>query len=268
MPELPEIYVLSKQLNNVLPNRVIEQIVVHQSKSINLELDDFIIQVSNQTCQSVTSKGKWLFIHFVSGDQLQINLGMGGDLLYRDAPPEGKYQCHILFDNHKYLTFRFWWFGSIHFVRKHCDNKSTATLGIDLLRDNISEAKFVEIIRSKKGSLKTVLLNQKVIAGIGNYYIHDILFQAKIHPLKKCPDVKDKELKILYKVIKDEFQQAIQQGGSYYEVGIDGFKGTFKADLVAYKTDQPCPICQTTIEKIKTGSTSSYFCPKCQKYCI
>jgi formamidopyrimidine-DNA glycosylase len=104
------------------------------------------------------------------------------------------------------------------------------------------------------------------LAGIGNVYVQDILFQAKLHPNRRISTLSEKEINILYNAIRDVLNHSIQLGGLAYEKDFYGQKGklTINEFLVGYKTGKPCPACKTPIEKIKTGSTSSYICPKCQ----
>jgi formamidopyrimidine-DNA glycosylase len=110
------------------------------------------------------------------------------------------------------------------------------------------------------------LLNQSRIAGIGNAYIHDILFLARLHPLRQVNTLTAAEVDALAEAIHAGLQPSIDKGGAFYEVGLDGKKGGFTADdiLIGYKEGKPCPVCGTQIEKIKTGSTSSFICPHCQ----
>ncbi|MBN2604228.1 MAG: Fpg/Nei family DNA glycosylase [Bacilli bacterium] len=264
MPELPEIYNISKQLDHEIVGLSIESILIHQEKCINYPLVEFSNLVSSQMIQRVSSIGKWLKIHFESGDKLLINLGMGGDLLYALQPPTKKHQAVIYFSNKMLLSFRFWWFGYIHFVKKNEPHTMTDELGIDMIRTECNKNDFVQLFDGKKGSLKTFLLNQKNIAGIGNYYIHDILYDAKINPTIKINNLKPEKLGVLYDSILNEFNTAISLRGAHYEVDIYNKPGEFKVSKVAYRDGQICQ-CGTTILKIKTGATSSYFCPTCQK---
>jgi formamidopyrimidine-DNA glycosylase len=121
-------------------------------------------------------------------------------------------------------------------------------------------------LTEKKTGIKSFLLDQKKIAGVGNVYIQDILFEAKLHPKRKISTLSGKEIENLYHAIRNVLNRAIQLGGLAYEKDIYGRKGTLTIHkfLVGYKAGQPCPICKTPIEKIKTGSTSSYICPRCQ----
>ncbi len=264
MPELPEIYNISEQLNKEIVGLVITNSTIFQEKSINIKTKDFNNSIINQEIFNVTSRGKWVFITFKSLDKLFINLGMGGDLLYTTEIPKKKHQAIINFDNGYLLSFRFWWFGYIHFVKKGETHHMTNKLGIDIFRDNITKKEFLTLVKARRGSLKSFLLNQKNIAGIGNYYIHDLLFKSKINPLKKIPEVSTRKLGMLYNVILSEFEDSISKRGAHYELDIYNQKGLFQANNVAYKEGELC-LCGTKIKKVKTGSTSSYYCPRCQK---
>jgi formamidopyrimidine-DNA glycosylase len=122
-------------------------------------------------------------------------------------------------------------------------------------------------LNKRRGTLKTFLLDQDRIAGIGNFYIHDILFQARLHPLRLIQTLSSDEINALTVAIHERLQLSINKGGFFYEMDLYGQKGGFvMTDLViGYKENQPCPVCSTTIQKIKTGSTHSFICPNCQK---
>jgi formamidopyrimidine-DNA glycosylase len=104
------------------------------------------------------------------------------------------------------------------------------------------------------------------IAGIGNVYVQDPLFKAGIHPLRKISTLDDDEITALWRAIRETLQKSIDLGGSAWEQDLHGEKGRWDASflLVGYREGQLCPVCGTPVEKIKTGSTSSFICPRCQ----
>ena len=110
-------------------------------------------------------------------------------------------------------------------------------------------------------------MNQKNISGIGNMYMHDILFKARLHPQRKISDMSGDEIRLLYASIVDLLNLSREKGAFSYESDFFGQKGGFTMDyfLVGYKENQPCPVCGETIVSIKTGSTSTFVCPACQK---
>lgn len=262
MPELPEIAFLAKQLQEVLPQKTISKVENYQEKSLNMQLHSFKENIMKQTIKDVSAKGKWIKILFTSEDYLAINLGMGGEIYFNQD--HQKINTKIIFSNNDYLSISFWWFGHVHYVANNEHHKMDE-LGYDLIHEDISYPLFKDFILSNIGYIKNVLLDQRKIAGVGNYYIHDILFSANIHPLEKANTISEQKIKKLYQTIIDTFTHAIEQQGSFYEQDIYGNKGSYKADLIAYKENEPCPNCETTIKKIKTSATTSYICPNCQK---
>jgi formamidopyrimidine-DNA glycosylase len=195
------------------------------------------------------------------------NMGMGGELLLvdRDHLP-AKHRIIFDFFDSTCLSINFWWFGYVHFVAldKLVEHAMTVKLGPNVL--DLSEAEFTERIRSQKGKVKAFLLDQSKVAGIGNAYIHDILFLAKVHPLRAIASLSDQEIHQLFTGIHDGLIPALNKGGAFYELNLYGQKGNFQMEdiLIGYREGKPCPRCQTPIIKIKTGSTSSFICPSCQ----
>ncbi len=263
MPELPEVYRYADQLEKELMNHTITDVKVFQEKCLNIPQKEFVKAVVGKKVDNVTSKGKWIFMNLSDQSRILINLGMGGEMLYLDNIPHEKYQVHLEFGK-MFLSFHFWWFGYVHYQKPGEAHKLTDSIGRDYLRDNVTKDEFVKILKDRRGAIKSFLLNQKYLSGIGNYYIHDILYQARLHPNRPINTINAKELERLYDVIINEFKTSLSKNAFYYELDIYGNKGGFLADKIAYKEGQKCE-CGDTIIKIKTGSTSSYICPSCQK---
>jgi formamidopyrimidine-DNA glycosylase len=266
MPEFPEIFNLATQLNERLAGRRISAIEVLQPKCLNIPVDAYQAALTGATLGDTHNRGKWILTHSDRG-WLLFNLGMGGELLIVDRAslPEKR---RILFDfeDGACLSVNFWWFGSAHFaaegeleahpqVGKLGPNALDFTP--DLLKDRLSGA---------RGNLKAFLLDQEKIAGIGNAYVHDILFLARLHPLRKIPSLSEAEIEALCQAIHDGLRPSLEKGGAFYEMDTYGKKGgfTFEEILIGYREGQPCPKCGTIIQKIKTGGTSGFICPSCQ----
>ncbi len=266
MPELPEIVCRMQEMNEALPGRRIEAIEVAQPKCLNVPVEEFQNGLVGAKISGVTNRGKWLFVETSQG-HLLINMGMGGELLVvpSDKLPE-KWRVRFDLDNDMALTANFWWFGNTHYVApgKLAEHKETATLGPNALDPSLDG--FRDLLAKRRGGIKSFLLDQSKIAGIGNAYVHDILFRAGLHPLRSIPTLTDADVKCLHDAIQTEFSRSIKKGAAWYEVNLHGERGGFTADdlLVGYREGKPCPACGTTIEKIKAGSTSSFICPTCQ----
>jgi formamidopyrimidine-DNA glycosylase len=266
MPELPEMTLLARQMNAELVGKTIAGVEVLQPKCLNVPPETFAAALTGARLLAVTNRGKWLFAETDRG-WLLFNLGMGGEILLtsRAALPD-KHRLVFDFTDGACLSVNFWWFGYAHYVRpgELADHGMTAGLGPNAL--DLSTDDLAALLRGRKGRVKTLLLDQDVMAGIGNSYVHDILFRARLHPLRNAAGLTLGEVNALADAIQEILRKSIAKGGAFYEVDLYGLKGGFTLDdiLIGYKEDQPCPTCAAPIEKIKTGSTSSFICPCCQ----
>ncbi|MFH1943128.1 MAG: Fpg/Nei family DNA glycosylase, partial [bacterium] len=158
-----------------------------------------------------------------------------------------------------------WWFGYVHLVLQGEKHGMTDALGPDPLQ--LSHQAFIDLLDGRKGGIKPFLLNQKRIRGIGNFYIQEILYRARLHPLREIPSLAEEEKTNLHRVIIDVFHESIALDSSSYELDFLGMKGRYGVDRmsIAYQEGVVCPACRSRIEKIRTGSTAQYMCPHCQK---
>ncbi len=269
MPELPEIRTLAVQMNQELPGKTIASVTVRQPKCLNVPVEEFTRLVGGKRLGPVTTRGKWIFLALSSDAVLLLNLGMGGDALYH-APghslPE-KWQLAFSFTDGSALSLAFWWFGYAHAVRRSelAAHRMTASLGLDPLdEEEFTYARFSALLAGRKGAIKPLLMDQTKLAGIGNVYIQDILFRARLHPNRKITEITEEERAKLYTVIRANLRAATDLGGLQYERDLYGKHGRFKDFLVGYREGQSCPECGTAIDKLRTGSTATFICPRCQ----
>jgi formamidopyrimidine-DNA glycosylase len=264
MPELPEITIFARDMQKELVGRTISAIEVLQPKCLNVPVEEFQAALTGAEIRGVTARGKWLQVETTQG-WLLLGLGMGGEILLTDRGnlPE-KYRLIFDLADGDCLAINFWWFGYAHYTADLTEHKMTAQLGPNALDLTLDE--FQALLRGRRGAVKTFLLNQKRIAGIGNVYIQDPLFKAGIHPLRPINTLSDDELARLWEALREKLRESIDQGGSAWELNLYNEKGKWDTSffLVVYQEGNPCPVCDTIVEKIKTGSTSSYICPTCQ----
>jgi formamidopyrimidine-DNA glycosylase len=271
MPELPEMTNLARQMDQELTGRDVATVEVVQAKCLNMPVQHFRELVEQTRVSGVTARGKWAFVHLGGDATLLLNLGMGGDVLFHAAGvplPENR-QVAMVFRDETALSLHFWWFGYVHAARTPdlAAHAMTATLGMNPLDDHeFTQDAFEELlVHKKRSAVKTVLMDQKNIAGIGNVYIQDILFAARVHPLRPCSALSTGERTALYDAIRSQLQHALDLGGLAYERDLYGQPGCFKDFLVGYREGKPCPVCGTPVQKIRTGSTASFICPHCQQ---
>ncbi len=264
MPELPEIAVLARQMKKELVGKTFTGVEVLQPKCLNVPEETFIAALTGARLRDVTHRGKWIFVETSQG-WLLLSLGMGGEILLvtRDTLPE-KHRLILDFDDNTCLAINFWWFGYAHYTADLADHKMTAKLGPNTL--DLTLEQFRALLRGRRGGVKSFLLNQARIAGIGNVYVQDPLFKAKLHPLRKINTLSDDQIAALWRALQETLQESIDHGSSVWEMDLYGKKGRWDSSffLVAYRQGQPCPTCGTAVEKIRTGSTSSFICPQCQ----
>jgi formamidopyrimidine-DNA glycosylase len=266
MPEIPEIASRAREIKQLLVGKIIREVEILQPKCLNISPEEFTRSLVGSTIVDSSHQGKWIRVKTTSG-WLLINLGMGGELLLTDRShlPQ-KYRLVLDFDDASCFTINFWWFGYIHFCTADgiLAHSLTARLGPNVL--DITEVEFRDILSRKKGRLKSFLLDQSNLAGIGNAYIHDILFLAKLHPDRPVQSLLDSDIAGLYRGIRQGLIPSLEKGGAFYEKNLHGEIGGFTMEdiLIGYKEGIPCPVCTTMIVKIKTGSTTSFICPSCQ----
>ena len=264
MPELPEIVTLARDMQKELAGRTIAAIEILQPKCLNLPEDKFVSAVQGARILHVTSHGKWLEAKLDQG-WLLLNLGMGGEILLTDRGhlPE-KHRLILDLDDGACLAINFWWFGSVHYVKALAEHKQVASLGPDFMSLTLDD--FHGLLHGRRGGIKSFLLNQKRVAGIGNVYGQDPLFKAGIHPLRTINTLTGNEIEALWQATRETLQQSIDLGGSHWEQNLYGEHGRWDSSyfLVAYREGEACPACGASVEKIKTGSTSTHICPSCQ----
>jgi len=270
MAELPEIMILAGQMGEELQSKEFQKGELRQEKSLNLPADEFLEKIKGKKVVKVYNKGKWIFIQLSDEYHLLLNLGMGADILYHEPGQElpGEYQCLFQFTDGSSFTCKFWWIGRAEILPdvELPQHKATKDIAISPLDEEFTPEYFRGLC-SARSQIKNLILNQKKIGGIGNVYIQDILFRAKIHPQTQANTLESCKLDNLYSIIRENLENALEIGGLFYEQDFYGQKRGFTREefLVAYKEGELCPECGGTIEKIKTGSTSSYICPQCQK---
>ncbi len=266
MPELPEITNLARQMDERLRGKRVTGIEVRQEKVLNVPAAEFERLVVGRTIGPIHARGKWVFVNLEPDAHFLLSLGMGGEVLYHKpggAPPP-KYRLRFDFADGTALFINFWWFGYAHAVPagELAAHKMTAVLGPSPLDAVFTHDRFGRLLAGKRGGLKSFLMDQKNIAGIGNVYIQEILFRAKLRPDRPLASLSEAERRRLYESIIGALRDATELGGLKYEVDLYNQPGRWDLNL---RAGGICPVCGTPIEKMKTGSTSSVICPKCQK---
>jgi formamidopyrimidine-DNA glycosylase len=266
MPEYPEIRHLSNQMHEALSGKTIIGAEIANEKCLNMPSGEFTAAIAGRSIEGAGWKGKWAFLRLDNAARLALNLNMGGNVALHGPgePPREKWRIHLKFSDGCSLSIGFWFLGYLHLIAQGQPHPMTDSLGADPLSSAFSFEQFDALLGARKAPLKSLLLRQDLIAGIGNYYIQDMLFLARVHPMRPTLSLSVGERLRVYEALRATLKKALDLGGAWYESGLDGQPGGFKEMLIGYREGKPCPACGTIIKKIKTGSTSGYVCEKCQ----
>lgn len=271
MAEYPEICQLASQMNEMLTGKRFEEVDIYQEKCINMDTERFRSILNSRQIIRIDNIGKWIHIQLDNNWNLMISLGMGADIIYFDNNTirSDNYQCKFKFEWGTGFTCRFWWFGHVNLIESEELLSSTvySKIGLSPLDSNFTFDYFYNNLKDKSARIKNVILGQKVVSGIGNAYIHDILYVCKIHPCTPCNLIDKEAYQQLYYEIVQQMKHVMSKKGLHYEKDFFGQYGGYRSEdfIIAYKEGTRCFKCGSEITKIKTGSTSSYICPGCQR---
>lgn len=271
MPELPEVQTV---LNGITPH------VLHQKiKRIDLHFpklrwpipQEITTILKNEKILELSRRGKYILIHFTKGTLL-IHLGMSGRLCVVDAATPLKKHDHvdIILSNNRCLRFtdprRF---GAVLWTKDDInEHPLIKIIGPEPLEDSFNGTYLWEKSRKKSVAVKTFIMNSKIVAGVGNIYAAEALFQAKIHPKKTTGKLTREECNRLSTSIKSVLKSAIKKGGTTLKdfVSADGNPGYFSIELKVYgRGNEPCVRCKTLLKTTRQANRSTVFCPRCQK---
>ena len=272
MPELPEVETVRKALLLKLKNKKIKSIdILHNNVFENQDIEKIKKEISGQTINDILRRGKWL--KFVLDDYyLLSHLRMEGKYLYRDLDSKVEKHQLVLFNINDEYSLRYKdtrKFGKMYLIKKdNIDKSPLSKLGLEPWDNNLNTDYLLSKYKNKSLPIKTVLLDQSIIVGIGNIYADEILFLSKLNPHIKAKDLKSKDCLNIIDNTKKVLDKAIKEGGTTIRsyTSEEGVTGLFQNSLNVHKKEnEPCVICKTTIIREKIGGRSTYYCPKCQK---
>ena len=290
MPELPEVETTVNQLKKKVLGRAFIDAWTDSPKIIKKpkKFWQFKREIKGRKIQKVWRRGKNIIFDLSEQKALLIHQKLTGHLLVGNWKLEiGNWKplktgplrerintyIHLMFrldknlmlalsDLRKFAKVELWNKDELE------DSKEFRSLGPEPLEENFTFEKFKEILKNKKGKIKQVLMDQEIIAGIGNIYSDEILWEAKIHPFKEIKRLSDEEIKRIYGAMQKILKKAVKLGGesiSDYR-DIEGKKGGFDILRKVYRREgEKCPRCGVIIKRIKIGGRSAHFCSKCQK---
>jgi formamidopyrimidine-DNA glycosylase len=296
MPELPEVETVARDLQRWVTGATIVDAEVTWDRTIRHPQppERFVAEVVGATIRRVDRRAKTVLLHLEDGRVMTVALRMTGALIVTEhgtaADPYARVVFHLADgrelryrDPRKFGRIGLWPGGGLRSVgagrgarsRKVAEDAGRYRIGEvfaghgpEPLRRSFTAARFAERLQRRTAKLKSLLLDQAFIAGIGNIYADEALWRARLHPLRTADTLTPTEVRRLHRTVRQVLREGIANRGSSFSdyVGADGEPGQNAERLAVYRrTGEPCLRCGRRIERIVVGQRSTHFCPRCQR---
>lgn len=278
MPELPEVETVRRGLNQLTLHRKITggDVLLHRTIAHPFSVGEFINGLTGSTISSWHRRGKYLLAELSPAvGWLGVHLRMTGQLLWlNQAEPLHKHtRVRIFFEDQQELRFvdqrtfgQMWW------VPPGMAVESVMTglgkLAVDPFSPEFTVEYLADKLHNRRRPIKTALLDQSVVAGLGNIYADEALFKSGVLPETLCTNVQPKQIELLRKAIIQVLETSIEAGGTTFSnfLNVKGVNGNYGGVAWVYnRAGEPCRVCGDVIQRIKLGGRSSHFCLKCQR---
>lgn len=273
MPELPEVETVRRSLVPGLFEGSITEIEAGNLALRRKRLDRPGLQkLVGARFVAARRHGKYLLLDTSSEHTLLVHLGMSGRLLLMAGDAERAPHTHLVLQLSTGKQLRYVDPRRFGMIRPYptatiAETEELALLGPDPLGNAFDEAGFVAAMKRTKRDMKSALLDQSNVAGLGNIYVAEALFLAKISPTRRAHRLKTAESQALYRAIRDVLTRSVANRGTSFSdyVDADGNQGNNQLSLWVYGRDgQPCRVCETTIRKRVQAGRSTFYCARCQ----
>jgi formamidopyrimidine-DNA glycosylase len=280
MPELPEVETVCRGLAPVMEGHVLATVVQRRPNLRTPFPDDFVARLTGRRVNQLTRRAKYVVAYLDDGQVLLIHLGMSGRMTVIEPagvdgalPVAGKHD-HVDFVMETGVLVRFndpRRFGLM--ALSHIDELATlpmlAGIGPEPLGNQFNAQMLADALAKRKSPIKTTLLDQRLVAGLGNIYVCEALFRSRIDPVRAANSLTPAETDLLYREIRDVLEDAIRAGGSSLRDHrqANGELGYFQHNFRIYgREGEPCitPECDGTVGRLVQGGRSTFFCAKCQ----
>lgn len=279
MPELPEVETVCRGLAVKLVGQTIHNVLLHRSGLRQPFPLDFAQHVSGAKVTAITRRSKYALIHLSNKGVIILHLGMSGRLSFVDAATKPGKHDHAVFQFGPARQKQGSWeqvffndarrFGVLDYTTEQQldTHPLLAKLGTDPFSDQVTGPWLFAQLQARKIPMKNALMDQGIVAGLGNIYVCEALFGARIHPLRRSDQVTKAEAGRLVTSMRAVLTKAIDAGGSTLRdyMNTDGGIGYFQTSFKVYgRENEPCSRCRTPIERIVQAGRSTFFCPVCQ----
>lgn len=271
MPELPEVETIVRDLANLLPGSTIRKVEVLRPDLIDGETPEaFATKIKGKKIRGVTRRAKNIVMD-LGRDRLLVNLGMTGRLIVARAEDEGPTHLGVRLTLDKGRELRYHdvrRFGRLWTMTDDAWRAWEGELGVEPLSDGFTAEWLREAAARSRVAVKTWLMDQARVVGVGNIYASEALFRARVDPRRPANTLSADELARVRDGVRQVLAEAIEHRGTTFLDYRDarGEEGAFAARLKVYDREgQPCTVCGGTIQRVVQGGRSTFFCPSCQR---
>ncbi|MFC4101109.1 DNA-formamidopyrimidine glycosylase [Paenibacillus xanthanilyticus] len=269
MPEWPEMENYRIRLSGLIAGQTITGVDVTRAKSINVEPALFEAELTGRTVWFIERKGKMLIFHLDNGKRLLLHLMLGGVMHFGtdEEAPERSVQVALRFQRGtlRFIGLRL---GYLHLLTQKETEAQLKELGPDPFDQRLTLERFKERFKGKRGAIKTALVDQHVLSGIGNCYADEMAFEAGIRPDARIPELAPESWERLYSAMRTVLHDALNKGG-YMELPLttdDTLTGGYNEHCLVYdRSGEPCRRCGGTIVQAEISSRKMFYCPNCQQ---
>ncbi|MDA8291383.1 MAG: bifunctional DNA-formamidopyrimidine glycosylase/DNA-(apurinic or apyrimidinic site) lyase [Actinomycetota bacterium] len=279
MPELPEVETVRRGLEREVVGRRIGRVEVNGARSVRRQdPGSFVHELEGRRVDAARRRGKYLYAELDDGAALVVHLRMSGQLRLAGPPPlePRSPHTHVVVGLGDGSELRFVdprTFGELFVTSERSPDglpSALAGLGADPLVDGVDDATLEELAACRRTALKSLLLDQSVIAGVGNIYGDEVCFHSGLRPDRRTESLRGSDAARLGVALRDVLTRAVEKGGSTLRdaryVGLRGAAGSYQHDHAVYgRAGRPCPRCGTLVERTRVGGRSAHFCPRCQR---
>ncbi len=274
MPEMPEVETICRSLRPHVERKTIKDIEIRLPRLVKWPSpEDFRAILMGRRIDALERRAKYMLFHVTDDWILVIHLRMTGRLFYRSEGTPADLSARIIFhfgggDSLEYLDTRT--LGTLYLLRKNELDRiyGLSSLGPEPLSLEFTVDYFATGLSKRKGKIKTALLDQSFIGGLGNIYVDESLARAGIHPERKANALNESEIAKLHEAINAVIEKGICEGGTTFRDYRDGEgnRGSFQEELCVYgRKGLPCPVCGTEIVRTEVGGRGTHYCPQCQQ---
>ncbi|WP_199456166.1 MULTISPECIES: bifunctional DNA-formamidopyrimidine glycosylase/DNA-(apurinic or apyrimidinic site) lyase [unclassified Marinobacter] len=270
MPELPEVETTRQGIAPHCEGQTVTRVLIRNPSLRWPVPDDLPEKLLNQVIRAVDRRAKYLFLHLDAGTVI-VHLGMSGSLrvITDDSPAATHDHVEIALGNGRTLRFndprRF---GCWLWADDCSEHPLIRDLGPEPLSDAFNGPWLFRLSRGKQTPIKSFIMDNHIVVGVGNIYANEALFKAGIHPKRKAGRISLDRYHKLAEAIRETLSAAILMGGTTLRdfVNSDGKPGYFAQSLLVYgRGGNPCPECATTLKEIRMNNRSTVYCPRCQR---